>query len=323
MSIAGETEQHQATGRMPAVGEIEAAGRSRVFLAGGAAALGAALAGASVAVNDALVDYPVLTGQALRYGLAAAALATWARVRAVPLPRPSRRDLAQLTLLALIGLAGFNVFVLAALDHAEPAAIGVIVGGVPIVLAIAAPLARGARPSSVTVAAGVAVALGAGVVQGGGRLSMAAIGLALGALACEVGFTMFAVPIIPRLGPLAVSIGACAVAAALLAAAAPLVHGTDALTPPAAREATAIVVLAVVITAVAFVAWYWAIPVLGTDRTGLFAGLTPVGTLVTAAIVSGGLPGRLDVLGTLVVAAGLTVGLRPRRPGPGILRDSR
>jgi drug/metabolite transporter (DMT)-like permease len=310
MSTASETAAQPATVGTPVVDARSAARRSQAVLAGGAAALGAALAGASVAVNGALVGYPALTGQALRYGLAAVALVAWARVRALPLPRPSRQDLVQLTLLAVTGLAGFNVFVLAALDHAEPAAIGVVVGGVPIVLAIAGPLSRGARPSSLTVTAGVAVALGAGVVQGGGHVSAAGIVLALGALACEVGFTLCAVPVIPRLGPLAVSIGACAIAAVLLAGGAPLVHGADALMAPTASEATAIVVLAVAITAVAFVAWYWAIPILGTDRTGLFAGLTPVGTLATAAVVNGAVPGPVEVVGTLVVAAGVTLGLR-------------
>jgi drug/metabolite transporter (DMT)-like permease len=284
------------------------------LVAAGAAALGAGLSGASVAVNSALRDYPTLTGQAIRYAIGAVALAGWAAARRQRLPRPNRRDLVQLALLAATGLAGFNIFVLAALDHADPAAIGVIVGCVPIVLAVAAPLVRGARPAAATVGAAVVVAGGAAVVQGGGRVSLAGLALAGGALACEVAFTLLALPVVPRLGPLGVSTGACALAAVLLAVTAPLVHGQAAFTAPSGSELAAIVVLGVVVTAVAFLAWYSAVALAGPVRTGLFAGLAPVGTLVTATLMNGHPPHAIDALGTLVVAAGLTLGLKTATP---------
>ncbi|HEV7760023.1 MAG TPA: EamA family transporter, partial [Acidimicrobiales bacterium] len=148
----------------PSTTAAAAGARRMVLVAGAAAALGAGLSGASVAVNGALRDYPTLSGQAVRYAVGALTLLLWARLRRLPLPRPSRRDLLQLTLLAATGLAGFNIFVLAALDHAEPAAIGVIVGGVPIVLAVVGPLVRGSRPAGTTVATAVVVTCGAAVV---------------------------------------------------------------------------------------------------------------------------------------------------------------
>jgi drug/metabolite transporter (DMT)-like permease len=206
--------------------------------------------------------------------------------------------------------------VLAALDHAEPAAIGVIVGGVPIVLAVVGPLVRGSRPAGTTVAAAVVVTCGAAVVQGGGRLSLAGVLLAGGALACEVAFTVLALPVMPRLGPLGVSIGACAVAAGLLAVAAPLVHGRDALTAPTGSQAAAIVVLGTIVTAVAFVAWYSSVDAVGPVRTGLFAGLAPVGTLVTAMAMDGHAPHLAEALGTLIVAAGITLGVRTAARAP-------
>jgi drug/metabolite transporter (DMT)-like permease len=300
----------------PSTTAAAAGARPMVLVAGAAAALGAGLSGASVAVNGALRDYPTLSGQAVRYAVGALTLLLWARVRRLPLPRPSRRDLLQLTLLAATGLAGFNIFVLAALDHAEPAAIGVIVGGVPIVLAVVGPLVRGSRPAGTTVAAAVVVTCGAAVVQGGGRLSLAGVLLAGGALACEVAFTVLALPVMPRLGPLGVSIEACAVAAGLLAVAAPLVHGRDALTAPTGSQAAAIVVLGTVVTAVAFVAWYSSVDAVGPVRTGLFAGLAPVGTLVTAMAMDGHAPHLAEALGTLIVAAGITLGVRTAARAP-------
>jgi drug/metabolite transporter (DMT)-like permease len=288
--------------------------RRPAVLAGAAATLGAGLAGSSVAVNTVLRDYPALPGQAVRYAIGALTLVLWARVRGQRLPRPDRRDLLQLTLLAATGLAGFNLFVLAALDHAEPAAIGVIVGGVPVVIALVGPLVRGTRPAATTIAAAVVVTVGAAIVQGGGRLSVTGLLLAGGALGCEVAFTLLALPVIPRLGPLGVSTGASALAAGMLAVGAPLVHGRDALTMPTAGQAAAIVALGVVVTAVAFVAWYSSVDAVGAVRTGLFAGLVPVGTLVTAMLIDRRLPSLAGAAGTLVVAAGITLGVRAARP---------
>src|SRR6266511_2511755 len=120
MTTASITVPAPPTTTEPSVGAGAPAPRL-ALLAGSAAALGAGLSGASVAVNSALRDYPTLTGQSVRYAIAALALVVWARLRRRRLARPSRRDLLQLALLAATGLAGFNVFVLAALDHAEPA----------------------------------------------------------------------------------------------------------------------------------------------------------------------------------------------------------
>jgi drug/metabolite transporter (DMT)-like permease len=160
------------------------------------------------------------------------------------------------------------------------------------------------------------VTAGATVVQGGGRLSVSGVLLAAGALGCEVAFTLLAVPVVPRLGPLGVSIGACVLAAAMLGIAAPLVHGASALTRPTLGEAAAILALGIVVTAVAFVAWYSSVDAVGPVRTGLFAGLVPVGTLVTATLVDRQLPHLAEAVGTAMVAAGITLGVR-HAPPPG------
>jgi drug/metabolite transporter (DMT)-like permease len=299
----------------PGVQDAAAPGaRRRVLAAGAAASLGAGLSGASVAVNGALRHFPTLSGQSLRYAMGALSLAAYARLRRRPLPRLRRQDVMRLVLLAATGLAGFNIFVLAALDHAEPAAIGVIVGCVPVVIAVAEPLSRRSRPAAATVGATVVVAAGAALVQGGGDVSLVGVLLACGALACEVAFTLLAVPVMPRLGPLGVSTWACVMAATMLALAAPLVHGGMAFTAPTAGETAAILVLGTVVTAVAFVAWYSSVDAVGPVRTGLFAGLAPVGTLLAATAMDGHLPHVAELTGTLVVGAGITLGVRSARP---------
>lgn len=84
---------------------------TRAELIGALGAGGATLTiGLSIGVTSLIVEYPVLGGQAVRYGL-----------------------------------AGFNVCLIGAMQEADPAAVGVIIGCVPIVLAVVGPLLAG-RP---------------------------------------------------------------------------------------------------------------------------------------------------------------------------------
>jgi drug/metabolite transporter (DMT)-like permease len=73
--------------------------------------------GLSVAVSKVLIHYPVLSAQAVRYAIGAAALLAVTRLRRQRLPRPTGRDLALLLALGAVGLAGFNILLLAALQR--------------------------------------------------------------------------------------------------------------------------------------------------------------------------------------------------------------
>jgi drug/metabolite transporter (DMT)-like permease len=96
--------------------------------------------GVSVAVSELLIHDPVVSAQAVRSAIGATALLAVARLRHQRLPRPTGRDLALLLALGATGLAGFNILLLAALRRVEPAAVGVVVGCVPVLLALAGPL---------------------------------------------------------------------------------------------------------------------------------------------------------------------------------------
>src|SRR5215218_9060766 len=109
----------------------------RELVGSGAAAAAMVLVGSSVAAANALVAYPIAGGQALRYGLAGGLLAALARGR---LPRLTAAQAGRLVALAASGLAGFNAFLIAAVREADAATVGVIVGSVPVVLALAGPL---------------------------------------------------------------------------------------------------------------------------------------------------------------------------------------
>ncbi|MFC8599300.1 DMT family transporter [Isoptericola sp. NPDC057191] len=276
------------------------------------------LVGTSTAVSATTAGYPVLTGQALRYALAAVILLAVVHHRRLPRVRLTARDVLLLVALAATGLAGFNLCLVEATRHAGPAMIGAVVGGVPVVLALVGPLLERRRPAARTVTAAVVVALGTAVAAGLGSGSLTGLLLSLGALAGEVAFSLLAVPLLPRLGPLRVAAYPAALAAPLLLVAGLALDGPAALRLPTLGEAAAFVYLGAVVTAAAFFLWYDALGRLGPDRAGLFAGLVPVGALLTTVALGLGHVGPADVAGALLVAAGLRQSPRaPKAPrGP-------
>ncbi|GAA4150778.1 hypothetical protein GCM10022251_17050 [Phytohabitans flavus] len=267
--------------------------------------MGMAIVGSSVSLSQLILDYPTLTGQALRYGLAALILALLVRGRI----RPTSRELGILTVLAATGLAGFNACILIALPHADAAVVGTVIGAAPLGLALLAPLLRGARPAARIVVAAAVVVGGTALVQGSGKADAVGVLAALGALVGEVLFSLLAAAVLPRLGGIRVAAYSCGLAVPLL-----LVGGVAAgemarLRVPTAVEATTLGYLALLMTVVAFLAWFSGLRRLGLERAGMFVGLMPVATLVTAAIQAGRLPDAGQTAGVLVVALGLAVGL--------------
>jgi drug/metabolite transporter (DMT)-like permease len=271
------------------------------------AALALALVGSLVAAADIVEGYPLSTGQALRYALAGAVLLLIARGR---LPRLDRHEAIGMIALAATGLVLFNLFVIEGVRETDPATVGVIVGCVPVVLAIAGPLLERRPVSGRVVVAAVVVAAGAAGVQwAGGGVTAAGLLLALGALGCEAAFSLLAVPHLKRLGALAVSTYACLFAVPMLAVWSLLAEG-PALPLPEAGQAAAIAYLGVAVTVLGFVSWYSAVGILGVERAGLFSGVLPVSALVFSAAlgVAEFTPERLAAVA--VVALGVTFGVR-------------
>ena len=284
----------------------------------GFAAAAMTAVGSSVAAASVLTEYPVMGGQAARYALASLMLFVWARLVRAPLARPTPRDLMWLTAVAFVGMAAFNVLLIAAAARADPSLVGAIVGTAPVVLAVFGALQARRRPSVTVVAAAVVVAVGAAVVQqarvtGGALATLLAVGAMLG----EVGFSLLAVPVLRRLGAVAVSAHATWLAALILAFGAVTVDGSDAFRVPTSTELGALLYLAVVVTAVAFVLWYTAVDSLGADTAGLFAGLVPVSALVTSASIATDQLTTMKGAGVCLVGLGVVIGIRARpRPTP-------
>jgi drug/metabolite transporter (DMT)-like permease len=269
-----------------------------------------AFVGSSVAAAITLVDYPIAGGQALRYSLAGLVLVSLAKGR---LPRLTRSQAGRLLALAATGLAGFNAFLIAAVREADAAGVGVIVGCVPVALALAGPLLE-RRPLELRVlGAAVVVASGAGAVQWtGGTMSLEGLVLAIGALACEAAFSLLAAPMLASLGPRAVSAYACLFAVPLLLFGGIALDGGGALPLPSIREAAALAYLGGVVTALAFVLWYVSVGRLGVERAGLFAGILPVSALASAAAIGASDVTPLSSLGALAVGVGVAAGVPAR-----------
>jgi drug/metabolite transporter (DMT)-like permease len=242
-----------------------------------------ALVGSLVAASDSVESYPLAEGQFLRYALAAAALLAIARGR---LPRLGAREALGLAALATTGLVLFNVFVIEGVRETDPATVGVIIGCVPVVLALAGPVLERRPVSGRVLMAAVTVALGAAAVQWtDGGITLAGLGLALGALGCEAAFSLLAAPHLARLGPLAVSAYACLFALPLLAAWSLAAGGGPDVPLPETEEGLALLYLALAVTTGGFVAWYSAVGILGVERAGLFSGVLPVSALACSVVI--------------------------------------
>jgi drug/metabolite transporter (DMT)-like permease len=287
-------------------------------LHGPVAAATAMFAVGTLAAGSSVINrYPLYGGQALRYSMAAVILFAVARVRGLRLLRPTPRETLLLLALAGTGLVLFNVCVIEATRRASPALVGTFVGAVPVVLALLGPVLARSRPSGRVLAAAAVVVAGATVATGLGGGSLSGLPYAVGALACEACFSLLALPLLPRLGPVRVSAYSEAVAVPVLLLIGVVADGNGILRVPTMAETAALVYLATVVSAGAFLLWYDALPRLGADRAGLFAGVVPVGAIVTTVLLGLGTPTASELGGAALVVAGLALGLTPgRTPAP-------
>jgi drug/metabolite transporter (DMT)-like permease len=269
------------------------------------------LVGTLAAISSVINQYPLYGGQALRYALAAVVLSAVAGAKGLGLVRLTLRETLLLLALTATGLVLFNVCVIQATRHASPTLVGTIIGVVPVILALAGPLLARARPSGRVLLAAFVVVVGATITTGLGSGSLTGLLYSIGALACEACFSLLAIPLLPKLGPVRVSAYTEAVAVPLLLVVGVVADGGGILRMPTAAEAAAMVYLGTVVSAGAFVLWYDALPRLGVDRAGLFAGMVPVGAIVTTLLLGLGTPATNELVGTALVIAGLTVGLTP------------
>ncbi len=276
-------------------------------------AIAASVVGASFPVSDALTSYDYVAGQLIRYAIGAVVLAALLRGR---LGKPNLKELALLNATAAVGMVGFNLAVLAAVDHIGATNAGVIIGASPVLLALATGH-RQVLPAAFVVVAGAAIVNGAdnrhglsSALQGfpDGTVTLLGALLALAALVGEVGFTLLAAPLLPRLGPTRVAAWTAILATVQLA-----VLSTGDIPTPSTTHVAAILYLGLITTALAFVLWFSAVQELGSGRAGLLVGFMPIAAVTVDAALNGRTPSTADLAGTALVAIGIAVGASPER----------
>ncbi|KAB8191194.1 EamA family transporter [Nonomuraea phyllanthi] len=266
------------------------------------------LVGTLAGVSGLVDGYPLYGGQAVRYLVAAVILLAITRALGLRFVRLTAREALCLGGLTLLGLVMFNVCVVESTRAAGPALVGTVLGTVPLALALA-----GGRPAPRLLAGACVVVAGATLATGLGSGNLPGLLWALGALVGEVSFSLLAIPLLPKLGPIRVSAYSTALAVPLLALIGLAEAGTGMFRAPSWAEVLGFAYLAVVVTVVAFFLWYSSLPRLGPGRAGLFAGLIPVGAIVTGAVLGVATPSTYDLLGAGLVIAGILLGLTAER----------
>lgn len=269
----------------------------------------AVLVGVSFVASSVMAHYPFLGGQSVRYALGFLLLAVLCTRRGwAPVRRLTPRLWVRLTLVSAAGLVGFNVAVLSAERTAEPAVPGVVVGCTPVVVAILAPLMESRRPSGRVACGALVVVAGAAVVQGFGRTDAAGLLWSLAALGGEVVMALFVVPVLRVLGPLLLTTCACAIASVEAAALGLALDGSAWVRMPDGAEAAALAWQILAVTVLGIVLWFGAIHRIGAVGMALLSGLIPVSAALTAPVVGTGSFGAGQLLGSLLVAAGVSLG---------------
>ncbi|WP_298445953.1 EamA family transporter, partial [Ferrimicrobium sp.] len=158
------------------------------------------LVGLGVAATSRLVGYPALASQGARYLLGAVILFVLFRKRMKPAVRPNLRDVIALVALSGIGLALFSVASVEALTDASVAGVGVIIGCVPIVLAIVGALIDRQRPDRGVIIAAIIVTLGSLLVNDVGHLGEKGLIFAVIAMLSDATFSLLSVGLVKKFG---------------------------------------------------------------------------------------------------------------------------
>ncbi|WP_298336194.1 DMT family transporter [Ferrimicrobium sp.] len=268
------------------------------------------LVGLGVAATSRLVAYPALASQGARYLLGALILLVVFGGRVKPLARPNLRDLIALVTLSGVGLALFSVASVEALSDASVAGVGVIIGCVPIVLAVVGALAERQRPDRGVVAAAIIVTVGSLLVNDVGRLGDKGLVFAVIAMLSDATFSLLSVGLVRKFGAVPTAFATTLIAGVAMLVASPPFGGG--LPMPTTTEWVAIIYLGLTVSAASFVLWYQGLAALGVARAGLFVAMIPIGALVGEAILATRTLTWQAVIGVVVVFGGLLLGTATR-----------
>jgi len=226
--------------------------------------------------------------------------------------------------LGVLNTGGFFALVYAVAQRLPSGVAATVMAAAPLAMMAAGRLLLGQRPRALALAGGVAGIAGVALMLFGGDGAVDPVGIVLAAVALIASSTGYALA--TRWGGVdlvASTAWQLLAGGLLLLPLALIVEG-----PPPVLDAAAVAGFAyvtVVATALAFVAWFTGLRHLPAGTVGLVGLLNPVTGVVLGAIVAGeALSGR-QLLGLLIVLAGIAAGRLPgrRRQSPSDSRNPR
>lgn len=250
------------------------------------------------AQNDG-TDTPALLF--VRFTLASLILAAVMRLRGIALP-PARRCLP-IAAMGGIGYVGQAYCYFLALEHAQASLVSLLLYLFPAFVAVLAAVFLRERISLLTASALLVALVGTALVVGGGSGRPIGIALAIGsAVIYSIYITVGAV-VTDGLDVIAVSTIVC-VAAAVVSGLIVLglaVAGRPAAFPQTGKGWGSLVAIAVICTAVAILAFFGGLPLLGPTAASVLSTLEPVVTVSLATWLLSETLGGVQIVGAVLV----------------------
>jgi len=284
----------------------------------GLAALAAVFWGANFNLAaPVLADLPPLEAAAGRFTLAAlimVAITLWRR-EGLAMLATARRHGGALSLLGLVGIAGFNLLFFDAMRTTSAVNGALVMATNPLLTALLAAVSLGEKPSARQIQAlPLALAGVAVVILGGGR-EAGAIGIGdlemLGADLAWAAYNVLSRRLMPAGAQFANVTVVMAAGAAVLLVAAGIDGATLAL--PGPKASAALLAMAGLGSVLAYLFWSQAIARIGAGRTALFMNVVPVAATLIATL-GGAWPSGAQLAGGGLVIASVVYAMLPSRP---------
>jgi drug/metabolite transporter (DMT)-like permease len=274
-----------------------------------------------VLAGPVLADLPPLWAAAFRFLLGAGLMLAIASRQGERLWPLAKRHAATYLLLGAVGIAAFNLLFFHAMQSTSADNGALIMATNPLLTTLLAAVALGERAGARQLAAlpvalaGVAVVVSHGEMGRLLRLQLVEGDLLM--LAANLTWALFNVctrRFMPQGSPVANNALMMTAGAAILVAVASTSDAHLAL--PGLRAASALAVMAVGGTVLAYLFWGLGIRQLGAGRTSLFLNLVPVFAMLVGGML-GDRPSTAQIAGGLLVLAGVMAAMMPvRRPLP-------
>jgi O-acetylserine/cysteine efflux transporter len=253
-----------------------------------------------------------------RFAIAAPLLALFARrgLRAALTPG-----------IVVAGALGYGVVIVlqnAGIERTSVSHAALIVGAVPVLVAVIAALSGRASTGRLAWAGSLLALAGVGLVAGGGGSGTSVAGdlLVLLSVTGSAGFIVAQPGLLAGRDPAAVTavqLGAGGLAALPVAI---VLEGAPPA-PTGAEPLVAVLLLALTGTLLAFWLFAWAQARVPAALAGVFVNLEPLVGALTGAVAFHDALGRAQIIGGAAILAGIALGALPRAPKGGALRDAR